>query len=63
MTYTLCFQAARTVDPKGRSWNRLKTAINQPDFVNDPATYDQDTSAQVVHEVDYGTRATAVAGT
>ncbi|KAL0041905.1 hypothetical protein WJX79_008483 [Trebouxia sp. C0005] len=55
-------QAARTVDPKGRSWNRLKTAINQPDFVDDPATYDQDTSAQVVHEVDYGTRATAVAG-
>ncbi|CAL8463718.1 g3252 [Coccomyxa elongata] len=25
-------QAARTVDPKGRSWNRLKTAINQPDL-------------------------------
>ncbi|DBA83660.1 hypothetical protein WJX77_005989 [Trebouxia sp. C0004] len=55
-------QAARTVDPKGRSWNRLKTAINQPDFVDDPATYDQDTSAQIVHEVEYGTRATAVTG-
>ena len=26
-------QAARTVDPKGRNWNRLKTAINLPDLV------------------------------
>ena len=26
-------QATRTVDPKGRQWNRLKTAIKQPDFV------------------------------
>lgn len=55
-------QAARTVDPKGRSWNRLKTAINQPDFVNDPATYEEDTASQVVHEIDYGTRQTAGVG-
>ncbi|KAK9836290.1 hypothetical protein WJX81_002333 [Elliptochloris bilobata] len=27
-------QAVRTVDPSGRSWNRLKTAINQPDLVS-----------------------------
>ena len=27
-------QAVRTVDPRGRSWNRLKTAINQPDLVS-----------------------------
>jgi 6-phosphofructokinase 1 len=26
-------QAARTVDPKGRAWNRLKVAIRQPDLV------------------------------
>ena len=26
-------QASRTVDPKGRQWNRLKTAIKQPDLV------------------------------
>lgn len=26
-------QAARTVDPKGRQWNRLKVAIRQPDLV------------------------------
>ena len=25
-------QAARTVDPKGRAWNRLKVAIRQPDM-------------------------------
>ena len=29
----LLMQATRTVDPKGRQWNRLKTAIKQPDFV------------------------------
>ena len=51
------------MDPKGRSWNRLKTAINQPDFVNDAATYEEDTASQVVHEADYGNRQTAgVAG-
>lgn len=50
------------MDPKGRSWNRLKTAINQPDFVNDPATYEEDTASQVVHEIDYGTRQTAGVG-
>lgn len=48
-------QAARTVDPKGRSWNRLKTAINQPDFIDDPATLEQPTSAEMIHEIDYGT--------
>ncbi|KAL0047542.1 hypothetical protein WJX82_006197 [Trebouxia sp. C0006] len=58
----IIIQAARTVDPKGRSWNRLKTAINQPDFVDDLASYDQDSSSQIMHEVDYGTRATVVAG-
>ena len=52
-------QAARTVNPKGRSWNRLKTAINQPDFVDDPATYEEDTASQVMSEVDYGSRQTA----
>lgn len=26
-------QAPRTVDPKGRAWNRLKVAIRQPDLV------------------------------
>jgi 6-phosphofructokinase 1 len=26
-------QKPRTVNPKGRRWNRLKTAINLPDFV------------------------------
>ncbi|CAK0785553.1 hypothetical protein CVIRNUC_008763 [Coccomyxa viridis] len=26
-------QDTRKVDPRGRSWNRLKTAINQPEFV------------------------------
>ena len=26
-------QATRSVDPGGRSWNRLKTAISQPDFI------------------------------
>ena len=52
-------QAARTVDPKGRSWNRLKTAISQPDFIDDPAILEEDTSSQVVHEVDYGSRETA----
>ena len=26
-------QAPRKVNPTGRSWNRLKTAINQPDLV------------------------------
>lgn len=26
-------QAPRTVDPRGRQWNRLKTATRQPDFV------------------------------
>ena len=51
------------MDPKGRSWNRLKTAINQPDFVNDPATYEEDTSSQVMHEADYGHRqAAGIAG-
>ena len=29
---TTIIQSARTVDPKGRQWNRLKTAINQPDL-------------------------------
>ena len=29
---TTIIESARTVDPKGRSWNRLKTAINQPDL-------------------------------
>ena len=51
----LTIQAARTVDPKGRSWNRLKTAINQPDFIDDPATLKQPTSAEMIHEIDYGT--------
>ncbi len=27
-----CAQAPRVVDPKGRSYNRLVTAINQPHF-------------------------------
>ena len=54
----MTLQAARTVDPKGRSWNRLKTAINQPDFVKDPATYDEATSSQVMHEADYGSKQT-----
>lgn len=30
---TTIIQSARTVDPCGRQWNRLKTAINQPDLV------------------------------
>lgn len=30
---TTIIQSARTVDPQGRQWNRLKTAINQPDLV------------------------------
>ena len=30
---TTIIESARTVDPKGRQWNRLKTAINQPDLV------------------------------
>jgi len=30
---TTIIASARTVDPKGRQWNRLKTAINQPDLV------------------------------
>ncbi len=30
---TTIIQNARTVDPNGRQWNRLKTAINQPDLV------------------------------
>ncbi|KAI7842609.1 hypothetical protein COHA_003713 [Chlorella ohadii] len=30
---TTIIQFARTVDPKGRQWNRLKTAINQPDLM------------------------------
>jgi len=35
-TRTMCtLQAVRTVDPGGRSWNRLKTAINQPHLVSD----------------------------
>ncbi|KAL3130771.1 hypothetical protein ABBQ38_000116 [Trebouxia sp. C0009 RCD-2024] len=55
----IIIQAARTVDPKGRSWNRLRTAINQPDFVTDPATYEGPTSSQVVSEADYGRRQTA----
>lgn len=29
-------QATRTVDPKGRQWNRLKTTINQPDLTLAP---------------------------
>lgn len=29
---TTIIQSARTVDPTGRQWNRLKTAINQPDL-------------------------------
>jgi 6-phosphofructokinase 1 len=29
---TTIIQSARTVDPKGRQWNRLKTAISQPDL-------------------------------
>jgi 6-phosphofructokinase 1 len=29
---TTIIQFARTVDPCGRQWNRLKTAINQPDM-------------------------------
>eukprot|EP00887_Chlorella_sp_A99_P007776 scaffold20.g7776.t1 len=29
---TTIIQSARTVDPRGRQWNRLKTAINQPDL-------------------------------
>ena len=29
---TTIIQSARTVDPKGRQWNRLKTAIRQPDL-------------------------------
>lgn len=29
---TTIIQSARTVDPAGRQWNRLKTAINQPDL-------------------------------
>jgi len=29
---TTIIESPRTVDPKGRQWNRLKTAINQPDF-------------------------------
>ena len=29
---TTIIESARTVDPKGRQWNRLKTAINQPDL-------------------------------
>ncbi|EFN55932.1 hypothetical protein CHLNCDRAFT_145205 [Chlorella variabilis] len=29
---TTIIQFARVVDPKGRQWNRLKTAINQPDM-------------------------------
>lgn len=55
-------QAARTVDPKGRSWNRLKTAINQPDFVEDPSTYEEAPSSQLLHESEYGTRAAAAVG-
>ena len=30
---TTIIAEARTVDPKGRQWNRLKTAINQPDLI------------------------------
>lgn len=30
---TTIIQSVRTVDPYGRQWNRLKTAINQPDLV------------------------------
>lgn len=30
---TTIIHTARTVDPNGRQWNRLKTAINQPDLV------------------------------
>lgn len=30
---TTIIESARTVDPKGRQWNRLKTAINQPDLL------------------------------
>lgn len=30
---TTIIASARTVDPKGRQWNRLKTAINQPDLM------------------------------
>jgi 6-phosphofructokinase 1 len=26
-------QAPRVVDPQGRQWNRLKTAIKQPDLI------------------------------
>ena len=29
---TTIIASTRTVDPKGRQWNRLKTAINQPDL-------------------------------
>jgi 6-phosphofructokinase 1 len=30
---TTIIQFPRTVDPRGRQWNRLKTAINQPDLM------------------------------
>lgn len=46
-------QAARTVDPTGRSWNRLMTAINQPDFVRSQEVAEQDTSSQLLEETEY----------
>ena len=46
-------QAARTVDPTGRSWNRLMTAINQPDFVRSQEVAEQDTSSQILEETEY----------
>ena len=30
---TTVIASPRTVDAKGRQWNRLKTAINQPDLL------------------------------
>jgi hypothetical protein len=35
--YAVVIQAPRTVDPKGRSYNRLITAINQPSLSSEAA--------------------------
>ena len=33
----LVIAAPRTVDPRGKQWNRLRAAIGQPTMVNDSA--------------------------